>query len=360
MGTVNDLNQLWVLDIGLPGPAGAAGGKHAILPPGYEGTVPEGYYAGSATTDRVVVLVRALPRDSDMDEAVELMKSVRTYPLNGDDHPVDPEWIDLTTLAGADFTPVGWEDNLAFWEVLHELLDAEPPHDAYRHHYGDLAALGLAKGAPFAPDDRMRDILVRAAQAGHAQLCVQSFADRRPERIVWPGRMWEWAVLRPENGTFDAGTYVDLYAREKWFFQAQIESPAMFGRSPGAGSLYWLGLRDGTGAYLQGDRTYRLSVPQPVPAKLFWSITVYDAESRSEVLTDQNKAALRSMFELAGVDDGQPATLYFGPEPPEAEGARQRWIKTIPGKGWFVYFRIYGPDEPAFDGSWQLPDFEAV
>jgi hypothetical protein len=38
-----------------------------------------------------------------------------------------------------------------------------------------------------------------------------------------------------------------------------------------------------------------------------------------------------------------------------------RWIKTIPGKGWFVYFRIYGPAEPAsFDGSWQLPDFEVT
>jgi hypothetical protein len=68
-----------------------------------------------------------------------------------------------------------------------------------------------------------------------AQLCVQSFADRRPERHVWDGTHWEWAVLRPENGTFDAATYVDLYAREKWFYQAQIESPAMFARAPGLG-----------------------------------------------------------------------------------------------------------------------------
>ena len=60
---------------------------------------------------------------------------------------------------------------------------------------------------------------------GHAQLCVQSFADRRPDRAVWEDTHWEWAVLRPENGTFDAGNYTDLYAREKWFYQAQIESP---------------------------------------------------------------------------------------------------------------------------------------
>ena len=86
----------------------------------------------------------------------------------------------------------------------------------------------------------MRDILVRAAQIANAQMRVQSFADRRSDRAVWEGTHWEWAVLRPENGTFDAQSYVDLDAREKWFFQAQIESPAMFARSPGAGSLYGL------------------------------------------------------------------------------------------------------------------------
>jgi hypothetical protein len=56
--------------------------------------------------------------------------------------------------------------------------------------------------------------------------------------------------------------------------------------------------------------------------------------------------------------DADHADLYFGPEqPPDTDG---RWIKTIPGRGWFVYFRIYGPDAPAFDRSWQLPDFEPV
>jgi hypothetical protein len=134
----------------------------------------------------------------------------------------------------------------------------------------------------------------------------------------------------------------------------------MFRRSVGAGSLYWLGLRDKTDAYLDGSNTYTLTVPQPVPAKLFWSITVYDAETRSQIQTDQNKAALRSLFELADLDTSQAADLHFAPEAPADDDAKHRWIKTIPGKGWFVYFRIYGPDEPAFDGSWQLPDFEAI
>ena len=227
-------------------------------------------------------------------------------------------------------------------------------HQPCRQRRGALQ-LGIEKGKPFDPDDRMRDILTRASQLGNAQLRVQSFADRRPDREVWPGTTWEWAVLRPENGTFDAETYTDNYARQKWFYQAQIESPAMFKRSAGAGSLYWLNTRDSTGAFLDGSNRYSLNVPQPVPDKLFWSITVYDAETRSEILTDQNKAALRSMLELADAPTDGPVELHFGPTPPP-EG-EDRWIKTIHGKGWFVYFRIYGPDRPAFDGSWQLPDF---
>ena len=51
---------------------------------------------------------------------------------------------------------------------------------------------------------------------------------------------------------------------------------------------------------------------QPVPAKLFWSVTVYDARTRSEIRTGQNQAAIRSMFELAGTPAGQlvPVPLF--------------------------------------------------
>ncbi len=132
----------------------------------------------------------------------------------------------------------------------------------------------------------------------------------------------------------------------------------MFRRSAGAGSLYWLGLRDARGQYLDGGQAYTLTVPQPVPAKLFWSITVYNAETRSQIHTGQDHAALRSPFELHDIDTHSPVRLHFGPQPPGDATAATRWIQTIPGKGCFVYFRIYGPEQPAFDGTWQLPDFQ--
>ena len=356
MGAVNDLHQRWVMDIGLPGPDHGQGGKHLLVPPGHTGEVPAGYYAATPTTNRVLGLIRALPPNGDLDAGIELMKSVRVYPLDGPDDGSDVEWGELSL--SLDYSPGAFETELRYWEMLHDLIDTEPPYEAYRNEYGNLAALGIAKGQPFAPDERMTRLLTRAAQIASAQMRVQSLADRRTDRVVWEGRRWEWAVLRPENGTFDADSYVDLEAREKWFYQAQIESPAMFARAPGAGSLYWLSARDSTGAYLDGGRTYKLSVPLPVPAKLFWSITVYDAQTRTEIVTDQRQAALRSLIELTPevLGDAEQADLYFGPEPPDA--ARSRWTQTLPGRGWFVYFRIYGPDAPAFDDTWQLPDFE--
>jgi hypothetical protein len=117
----------------------------------------------------------------------------------------------------------------------------------------------------------------------------------RPDRVVWDGRHWEWAVLRSENGTFDAETYVDLEAREKWFYQAQIESPAMFVRAPGAGSLYWFAARDSAGAYLDGGRSYELSVPLPVPAKL---VLVDHRLRRRDPRGDRHRPEPGSLVEL--------------------------------------------------------------
>ncbi|HYK36575.1 hypothetical protein [Alloacidobacterium sp.] len=35
-------------------------------------------------------------------------------------------------------------------------------------------------------------------------------------------------------------------------------------------------------------------------------------------------------------------------------------VQTIPGKGCFILFRLYGPLEPWFDKTWKLPDIENV
>lgn len=354
LGAVLDINQRWVADMGVPGPDGGKGGKHLLLPPGYEGTVPDGYYVARATSFQVIAGMRALPEAGDVQGAIKRLQTIKVHPLDTATAWTEPTWIDQTPMP-QDQTPTKIEDKLEYWQMLHDIVDAEPPLQDERTHYGDLAALGIIKGQPFNPDDRMKGILERAAKEGSAQMRVESFADQRPDRMVWPDRQWQWAALRFENGTWDTADYRDTHAADKWFYQAIATSPAMFRRDPAAGSLYWLGLRDKGGDYLDGGKSYRLSVPLPVPDRLFWSVTVYDAETRSQIQTDQAKAALRSLFELKDLK-GESVDLYFGPDAPA--GHEGRWIKTTPGKGWFVYFRIYGPQPSAFDGTWKPGDFE--
>lgn len=355
IGLVNDHHQGWVLDMGLPGPDAGKGGKHLILPPDYKGSVPEGYFVGRSKSYKNLFALRALPVGGDLAKAMDALRAVKVHPFGSDG---DLKAVD-TTQQKMDSSSLRWEDNIKFWEVLARIINDEPVVTEFTPMYGLLAELGIEKGKPFAPDARMKSILERAAKAGRDQMLVSAFDSNRADRVNWPDRKWEWVGLVPNSAQFETSWGgVDLEARDRWFAQAIVVSPAMFNRKAGAGSLYWLSARDDTGAFLDGGKTYKLTIPQPVPGKLFWSVTIYDAQTRSQVQTDQDKAALRSMFELKDVNTSAPVDLYVGPKAPA--GQEGRWIKTEPGKGWFAYVRIYGPEQAAFDKSWKPGDFVEV
>jgi hypothetical protein len=356
LGIVNDHNFRWTADVGLPGPDAGKGGKHLILPPDFKGEAPQGYFVSRAATYKVLFALRVLPPGGDLKAGLDQLRKTKIYPLAKADNPPAYAFEDFTDRK-VDLTPLRWEDNFQFWQKLNEVIQEEPAFPEFRPMYGLLAALGIEKGKPFQPTPRIMAILTRSAKEGRDQMLVSGFASPRRDRFVWNDRKWEWSALCSENGDFELPTGVDIEARDRWFSQAVGVSPKMFLRKPGAGSLYWLSLRDKDGAFLDGSKTYKLGVPQPVPAKLFWSVTVYDAATRSQIQTSQDKAALRSLFELK--DKSTPAAdLYFGPGAPA--GHEGEWIKTNPGKGWFAYFRIYGPEGPAFDGTWKPADFEPV
>ncbi|MES2792863.1 MAG: DUF1254 domain-containing protein [Planctomycetota bacterium] len=357
IGLANSHHQSWILDMGIPGPDAGKGGKHLILPPHYKGEVPPGYFVGKSPSNKVLIAIRSLPQKGNVKGAMDGLRTIKIYPLATAAKPKLLTFVDISEKE-MDGTCLRWEDNIQYWQKLHEIIEAEPLAERFLPMYGLLEALGLEKGKPFAPDARMKGILEKAAKAGRDQLLVSAFASGRPDRFAWQDRRWEWAGLVPESAQFETPSGIDLEARDRWFAQAIVTSPAMFRRTKGAGSLYWLGHRDAAGAYVDGGKTYKLTVPLPVPAGLFWSVTVYDAATRSEIKTEQDQAALRSLFELKDLGDAKSVDLYFGPKAPA--GHQDRWIQTQPGKGWFTYFRIYGPGQAAFDGTWKPHDFELV
>jgi hypothetical protein len=225
--------------------------------------------------------------------------------------------------------------------------------DEFRPMYGVLAALGISVDREFAPDRRMQQILERAANAGLEQMRAEAFATQRPNTRVWDDRHWEWVGLVGDPN-FETKDYLDVQARDRWFYQAILTSPAMFRREAGSGSVYFLAARDQQGAYLEGSNVYKLRIPQPVPASLFWSVTAYDARTRSQVQTVQNKASLGSLDTQFVPEADGSVEIYFGPKAPH--NREKQWIQTTPGSGFFLYFRIYGPSAEALNGEWRLDD----
>jgi hypothetical protein len=91
--------------------------------------------------------------------------------------------------------------------------------------------------------------------------------------------------------------------------------------------------------------------------KQFWSVTVYDEDTRQMHVNPQKRPDLSSRNDIVTNADGS-VDVFFGPTPPK--GAEKNWIQTVPGKGWFAYFRFYAPTEAFFDKRWTLPDIQQV
>jgi hypothetical protein len=109
---------------------------------------------------------------------------------------------------------------------------------------------------------------------------------------------------------------------------------------------------DADGDLLSGDKNYKLTLPPNIPAKLFWSVTVYDALTASGLDNGQSFPSLNQMDKPAQADDGS-TDIYFGPDSP---GEGKNWVRTVPGKGYFVALRLYGPMKAFFDHSWKPGD----
>ena len=219
-----------------------------------------------------------------------------------------------------------------FWDA-DRVVQEEPLIGKFQPMYGLLATIGIEKGKTFAPDERMKAILAKAAKDGRDQLLVSAFDSDRPDKLAWPDRKWEWAGLVPGSAQFETPAGMDLEARDRWFAQAIVTSPAMFKRTPGAGSLYWLAARDGTGAWLDGGKTYRLSIPQPVPDKLFWSVTFMTRRParRCRPTRTGGAAPLFELKDVSTTETTEPISSASGQgEPVDQDRARSRLVRLYP------------------------------
>jgi len=361
-GTVNDAFFRFVIDTGPPGPDQGKGGKYLILPPDHvhlQGEVPDDYFVARSTSWTNWFIARGFLVDGKPDFSSKLFREgLKIYPLSKADNPPPMQFFNgsgkaFNTIHSTDFH---------FFEELHAVIEREPIEMLDPQLRGLFASIGIQKGKPFAPDDRMKKILTKAAEVGNATARTMLWYERDKLAFLYEGSNWKRGFV---GGSYEflkdgglGGRNID--ARAQFFYFATVNTPAMTWKLIGKGSQYAWGYLDSDDNYLDGSKTYKLNLPKDPPAKKFISIVLYDPQTRSQLQTSQPFPSYNSEKHKGKVevnDDGS-VDLYMGPKAPA--GKEANWLQTVPEKGWFLVLRLYSPTEPWFDKTWRPGEIELV
>jgi hypothetical protein len=356
LGTINDFWYKWVVDVGITGPDKGEGGKYLILPPGYTGEVPEGYFVVRPTTYGMWTVFRSFLVDGKTGPAVESVRNhLKIYPLSQKDNPPP------VTLVNASGVPANFvmPTDYSFWELLNKVIQEEPPEGSDPTTLGLFASIGIEKGKPFAPDDRMKAILTDAANIGAVTARSLAFNIRSREAYIYPDSNSHWRLPFFGGYKFQSQPGVsNLDGAAFYYFFATGVTPAMEEKMVGRGSQYPWAALDADGKPFDGGKTYRLTLPKGIPVKDFWSVIVYDNQTRSMLQTDQAAPSVSSQNKDVKINADGSVDVFFGPSAPQ--GMESNWVQTIPGKGWFMILRLYGPLEPWFDKTWRPGEITLV
>lgn len=345
--------KTWSGDVGLPGPDRGKGGKYLILPPDYKGQIPPGHFTYRSRTYGVFVFWRGFFSDpKKLEEPVRVMEQTRIYPLGKKDTAKKMQFPDASGVPANMLYP---QDGTAF-DMLARFIDHEYVEPADLEMRGMAAALGIVKGQPFEPDEKFRILLDKAARTASRIGHVIAY---RPSSLLKTG-LWypdrHWINAFPGNPNFAAASFNYLDSRTGFFTYAYSTSPGMATTMENVGAKYLSTFTDADTDFLNGAKSYRLRLPADIPANIFWSAAVYDPLSGSGLDNGQPFPSLNTMDKPVQNADGS-TDIYFGPRSP---GAGRNWLHTVPDKGFFVIFRLYGPTKAFYDKNWKPGDIEKV
>ncbi len=352
-GTVMDVWQCALEDVGPAGVDKGRGGKYLILPPGHKDEPPEGYIPLPSDTYRGYALLRSIPKsggDADVARAVAYGKRVKLYPLSQASEPPATVFVDVVDVVyDANITY-----DLRFFESLDRIVQAEPWLERDKAMIDQLKSLGIEKGKAFNTDARTRELLDDAAREAHAWLVARyeaSFATSFYEGGHWslPGSR---ELLEGQATFFAKPDVYPVDVRGVTFSYAYFTPKHL-----GGGSSYLLSISDKDGRLLDGGTTYRLKVPANAPVRQYWSATVYDRDTHAPIRDARRPSRSSQTPGLQQNADGS-VDIYFGPEAPD--GKESNWVPTSADGGFEVLFRFYGPEKPLFEKTWRLPDIEQV
>jgi hypothetical protein len=361
LGAFNDAWFRYMQDIGPAGPDKGKGGKYLVLPPGYEGKVPEGYFVVQSRTYNVWVFMRtSIAKGLDVAKK-NVEENLRIYPLSQKDNPPKVEFV---SGSGKSFNTIHSND-YSFYEHLNEVIQKEPLEMLDPETRGLFASIGMEKGKPFQPDERMRNILTDAvaiANAAARSIVWHPRVDGTMKGIeIYPDTHSAWIMAWVDKNVFfngKDGHTLNSDARVMFHYPYTAVTPAMAVSIAGVGSDYGLAFVDSKKQPLDGSKTYKVHLPANPPAKDFWALTMYDNQTRSQLQTSQKFPTVGSQTEGLKQNADGSYDIYFALKPPK--GFENNWLATVPGKGWFVALRMYGPLEPWIEKIWRPGEIELV
>jgi hypothetical protein len=349
-GSVVDMWQTPIADVGPAGDDKGKGGKYLFLPPGYKGDVPEGYLVFRPQTYTLPVALRPVSRNGGtLEEAVAYAKSLRAYSLKEAGNPPLGRYIDAW--------PKAWDtlpDFDTFFEQLAEVINEEPVLERDLAMMGLLWSIDIRKGQPFKPEGDIAKALNQATPNAYDILQAHFVA---PGGAFKPyGSGMRWLVMNLDRKQAEAGfpflTPDRLLVDERGilYFWATFVPKHL-----GGGTFYLMGLRDKNGDLLDGKSLYRLRVPKKVPAREFWSAIAYSMKTKG-FIPNTKPVGLSSQDKGLKANADGTHDIYFGPTPPR--GMESNWVQT--GEDFFLIFRLYGPAKEVVEGKWTLNDVEKV
>jgi len=349
LGVVDDGWQRWLSDLGLAGRDKGQGGKYLLLPPGYKGEIPEGYFIVKCTTYRNWVMVRGFVKDTGTGKKslAYYRNNFKVYPLKTGPRK-DAQYNSMSFKGGNTTHP----RDFSYFELLNDIVQFEPNSAFTPYELGLLKALGIEKGKAFSPDERMKKLISEGIVIGDTIAKANAYANRLENVRRYSDRTYEYLFLGGRHD-FKSGDALWLDARTLFHYEAIVVTPAMTRKMVGVGSQYLTAYRDADNNFLMGDFNYKLTLPANIPARNFWSVTAYHPDTRSLLQNGQDKPSVSS-YDKPEVNADGSIDVWFGPKAPK--GKENNWIKILPGEGWSILFRLYGPEQSYFDKTWKPED----
>ncbi|WP_219811401.1 DUF1254 domain-containing protein [Luteibacter rhizovicinus] len=351
-GSIMDCWQTALVDVGPAGVDKGKGGKYLVLPPDYKGEIPEGYIPLPSGNPSNYALLRSVLKSgskADIAKAVAYAKRIKVYPLSQAAHPAATIFVDVNDELFDSSIPY----DMRFFQSLDRMIQSEPWLTRDKVMIDLLKSIGIEKGRAFLPDQATQAALSAGIATAHAWLEARYEAGFVP--AYFDGTHWSLPVS-PEfmKGIMSNYAAPDSYPVDS---RGTAYSFAFFSaKHLGQGQFYLIAIHDRDGHALNGNQTYRLTVPAGVPVSQYWSVTAYNRDTHT--LIREMPWASRSSLNpgLKKNADGS-VDIVFGPKAPK-EG-KANWVPTDPKGQFEAMFRFYGPEKALSEKTWHLPDIQA-